>query len=57
MSPTIALFAIGMNLFALAACVWIIVSLSSRRPFSDPMMPRRDSHRDPSRHRTDTARL
>ena len=52
MNPTLALFAIGLNLFALAACVWIIVSLSDRRSASDPTPPRRN----PARHRASLAR-
>ena len=51
MSPTLALFAIGLNVFALAACVWIIVSLSGREYPVDPT-----SRRDPSRHRPRMAR-
>jgi hypothetical protein len=53
MNPTLAMFAIGLNLFALAACVWIIVSLSDRRYTADPTGPRRN----PARHRASLARL
>lgn len=53
MSPTLALFAIALNVFALAACIWIIVSLSDRQPVDPVGGPRRD----PSRHRPRMARL
>ncbi|NNE69688.1 MAG: hypothetical protein HKN29_04910 [Rhodothermales bacterium] len=52
MSPTLTLFAIALNLFALAACVWIIVSLSDRQYPTDPSRPRRN----PARHRAGLAR-
>ena len=47
MSPTLAVFAIAINLFSLAACVWIVISLSTRMYPPDPTGPRRD----PARHR------
>jgi hypothetical protein len=47
MTNTVTLFAFALNLFALAACVWLIVSLSAREYPKGPA----PTYRDPSRHR------
>ncbi len=46
MSATATIFAVALNLFALAACVWLIVSLSARE-YPEGQAP---TYRDPSRH-------